>query len=158
MDNNQENKKNVILTENRGRGLFYGVIAIATFIIMAVGATFAYFTATTESMNNTVQTGSTTLQLKYISYGEAWTKKDLIPADTMVVEYSIENQSDVTISNEVTDEDGEVTYPINGNNTLCKDDYGNSICSVYVFQVTNSAASPQNVSLNVVSEKMDLLV
>lgn len=153
MDNNQENKKNVILTENRGRGLFYGVIAIATFIIMAVGATFAYFTATTESMNNTVQTGSTTLQLKYISYGEAWTKKDLIPADTMVVEYSIENQSDVTISNEVTDEEGEVTYPINGNNTLCKDDYGNSICSVYVFQVTNSAASPQSVSLNVVSEK-----
>ena len=76
MDNNQENKKNVILTENRGRGLFYGVIAIATFIIMAVGATFAYFTATTESMNNTVQTGSTTLQLIYISYGEAWTKKD----------------------------------------------------------------------------------
>ena len=153
MNNSQENKKNVILTENRGRGLFYGVIAIATFIIMAVGATFAYFTATTESMNSAVQTGSTTLQLKYISYGEAWTKDDLIPAETMVVEYSVENQSDITISNKIEGEDGEVTYPANGNNTLCKDDYGNSICSIYVFQVTNSAQSPQSVSLNVVSEK-----
>lgn len=156
MNNNQEQKNNVILSENRGRGLFYGVIAIATFIVMAVGATFAYFTATTESMNNTVKTGSTTLQLKYISYGEAWAKNDLIPADTMVVEYSVENQSDVTISNKVEEGEGEektVTYPINGNNTLCKDDYGNSICSIYVFQVTNSAASPQSVSLNVVSEK-----
>lgn len=153
MENNQINKKNVILTENRGRGLFYGVIAIATFIIMAVGATFAYFTATTESMNSSVQTGSTTLQLKYISYGGAWSKNDLIPADTMVVEYSFENQSDITITNGETTESGMVNYPVNGNNTLCKDDYGNSICSIYVFQVTNSAPSPQSVSLNVVSEK-----
>lgn len=149
MNNNQEQKNN-IMNETKGRGLFYGVIAIATFIVMAVGATFAYFTATTASMNSAVQTGSTTLELEYISYGSAWSKNDLIPADTVIVEYSVENQSDATISNEAN-EDGE--YPVNGNNTLCKDDFGNSICSVYVFQVKNSAASPQSVSLNVVSEK-----
>ena len=51
MSNNQDyeqeerKKKGFILTENKGRGLFYGVIAIATFIVMAVGATFAYFTS-----------------------------------------------------------------------------------------------------------------
>lgn len=148
MGNNQGQTNNVF-TENKGRGLFYGVIAIATFIVMAVGATFAYFTATTESMNAAVQTGSTTLQLKYISYGSAWSKADLIPANTAVVEYSVENQHDATIT---SDPDEEGVYPANGNNTLCKDDYGNSICSVYVFQVTNSANSPQSVSLNVVSE------
>lgn len=128
--------------ENKGRGLFYGVIAIATFIIMAVGATFAYFTATTSSMNGAVKTGSTTLQLQYISYNEAWMRKDLIPADTTVVEYSFENQNDTTVNDETTQ-----------SNALCKDDFGNSICSVYVFQVTNSANSPQSVSLNVVSEE-----
>lgn len=144
-----DNQKSNIINENKGRGLFYGVIAIATFIIMAVGATFAYFTATTQSMNSSVQTGSTTLELQYTSYGEAWMKDDLIPADTMVVEYSVENQDDTKISSEAG-EDG--VYPTNGNNTLCKDDYGNSICSVYVFQVTNSANSPQSVSMNVVSE------
>lgn len=146
--NNEQGKKNNVMNENKGRGLFYGVIAIATFIVMAVGATFAYFTATTESMNAAVQTGSTTLQLKYISYGTAWSKDDLIPADTEVVEYSVEYQNDVTTTT-APDEDG--VYTTNGNNTMCKDDYGNSICSIYVFQITNSAASPQTVSLNVVS-------
>ena len=58
---------------------------------MAVGATFAYFTASTSSSSNAVQTGSTSLQLKYISYNEGWMNNDLIPADTTVVEYSFEN-------------------------------------------------------------------
>ena len=150
MNNNQDQKVNIIKNETKGRGLFYGVIAVATFIVMAVGATFAYFTATTESMNAAVQTGSTTLQLQYISYGTAWSKDDLIPADTTVVEYSVEVQNDTTITS-LPSEEG--VYPANGNNTMCKDDFGNSICSIYVFQVINSAASPQTVSLNVVSEK-----
>lgn len=136
-----KNQQTSVISENKGRGLFYGVIAIATFIIMAVGATFAYFTASTNSMNAAVQTGSTTLELEYISYGSAWSQADLIPADHEVVEYSFEEQNDTTVSNEE-----------NLSNTLCKDDFGNSICSVYVFQVKNSANSPQSVSLNVVSE------
>ena len=139
---NNKTRNEHIMSENKGRGLFYGVIAVATFIIMAVGATFAYFTATTNSMNSAVQTGSTTLQLQYISYGTAWMKDDLIPANDTIVEYSFENQNDTTVSKVDT-----------LNNTLCKDDYGNSICSVYVFQVVNSAHSPQTVSLNVVSEE-----
>lgn len=153
--NNDQNKKFNIANEAKGRGLFYGVIAIATFIIMAVGATFAYFTATTESMNSAVQTGSTTLQLKFISYGEAWMNDDLIPADSIVVEYSVESQDDSTINTDPktgspVDEEG--VAPVKGNNTMCKDDFGNSICSLYAFQVTNASASPQLVSLNVISE------
>ena len=148
MNNGQNQKGNVIMNETKGRGLFYGVIAIATFIVMAVGATFAYFTATTESMNAAVQTGSTTLQLKYISYGSAWSNTELIPADTAVVEYSVEQQNDTTKA--VADESG--IYPKNAKNSLCKDDYGNSICSIYVYQVENTANSPQDVTLNVISE------
>lgn len=147
MNNGQNQKGNVIMNETKGRGLFYGVIAIATFIVMAVGATFAYFTATTESMNAAVQTGSTTLQLKYISYGSAWSNKELIPADTAVVEYSVQEQNDTT----TFVADGE-EKKANGKNSLCKDDYGNSICSIYVFQVENTANSPQDVTLNVISE------
>lgn len=157
INNNQDyeqekrKKKGFILTENKGRGLFYGVIAIATFIVMAVGATFAYFTATTNSTDSAVKTGSTTLQLKFISYGEAWSKKDLIPADTKIVEWSVEKQNDFTNTSAADKDTGK--FPVNGNNTMCKDDYGNSICSIYVFQVKNSAPSPQNVSIDVVSVK-----
>ena len=138
VDQMQKTRKD---NENKGRGLFFGVIAVATFIVMAVGATFAYFTATTNSGDDAVKTGSTTLQLKYISYGAGWMNRDLIPADTNVVEYSFENQSDATISDADT-----------LSNALCKDDFGNSICSAYVFQVYNGANSPQSVSIDVVSE------
>lgn len=126
--------------ERKGRGLFYGVIAIATFIIMAVGATYAYFTATTNSGEASVRTGSTTLQLKYISYGDGWMNTDLIPVTSNIAEYSFENQNDTTLGEQDT-----------LNNILCKDDFGNSICSVYVFQVYNNANSPQSVSISLVS-------
>jgi len=137
-----ENKKGRVANEIKGRGLFYGVIAVATFIIMAVGATFAYFTASTTSTNNSINTGSTTLKLKYISYQDAWMKNDLIPAHPNVVEYSFESQNDLTAK---IDNNGNVA------NALCKDDYGNSICSVYVFQIENSANSPQDVGIDIVS-------
>ena len=151
MDNkNIQGGKGQAISENKGRGLFYAVIAVATFIIMAVGATFAYFTATTNSANSSVKTGSTTLKLKYISYESGWMKNDLIPADTEVTEYSFENQNDTTIKAD-DEAAGEKTYT-SLKNGLCKDDFGNSICSVYVFQVKNDANSPQTVSLNVVSE------
>lgn len=123
-----------------GRELFYGVIAVASFIVMAVGATFAYFTATASSANSSIGTSSTTLELEYVSYNEAWMKDDLIPANTAVVEYSVEYQDDSTSSNDT------------GSNTLCVDDYGNSICSVYQFKVINNSNSPQTVSLDIVSE------
>lgn len=139
--NNQGNVN--IKNEMKGRGLFYGIIAVATFIVMAVGATFAYFTATTRSSNTAVTAGSTTLQLQYISYETAWSNNDLIPADTNVVQYSFEFQNDTTLNSG--------TLNAESGNLLCKDDYGNSICSVYVFQVTNSAASPQTLSMSVVS-------
>ena len=74
-----ERSQNVtIKNETKGRGLFYGVIAIAVFVIMAVGTTFAYFTATTNSADASVQTGSTNLQLEYIGYNGAWMNNDLI--------------------------------------------------------------------------------
>lgn len=151
MDNkDMQGEKGQAVSENKGRGLFYAVIAVATFIIMAVGATFAYFTATTNSANSSVKTGSTTLKLKYISYESGWMKNDLIPADTEVAEYSFENQNDTTIK--ADDENSEEKQYTSLKNGLCKDDFGNSICSVYVFQVKNDANSPQTVSLNVVSE------
>ena len=135
-------QKEGFANEFKGRGLFYGVIAVAVFIIMAVGATFAYFTATTSSADSTLRTGSTTLELDYISYESAWMRDDLIPVKSAVVEYSFQNQSDLTIRDTGT-----------MSNALCKDDFGNSICSVYVFQVRNEANSPQNVSIDVVSER-----
>jgi hypothetical protein len=133
MSNNDVNNQK-IKKKGNNRQLFYGVIAISTFIIMVVGATFAYFSANTNSADSSVKTGSTKLQLEYISYGSGWSKSKLIPVDTNVAEYSVEKQDDTT------------------QNKMCMDDFGNEICSLYVFQVKNTSNSPQNVSVNIVSE------
>lgn len=147
MDNNEGKIKN----PGNGRELFYIVITIAIFIVMAVGATFAFFTATTQSGDTDVGTRSATLSLEYISYGSAWSRDDLIPADREVSEYSVEFQDDTTFG---TNTAGDNNAPLTDkeNNTICKDDYGNSICSIYEFQIKNPADSPQTVNIDLVTE------
>ncbi len=157
-------------SKKNNRGLFYGVIAISTFIIMAVGATFAYFAATANSGNNSIQTSSSSLSLTLFSYETAWKKDDLIPVDTNVLKYSFEKQDDTTIKVEkkecfnsedesvdcedesVDESKTKITYASDKNNTICVDDYGNNICSVYVFQIVNDNPSPQTMSFSIVSE------
>lgn len=134
-DSNQTEQVNVREKE-KGKGTFYGIIAFAVFIIMAVGATFAYFTASTNSVSGSVRTGSTTLKLDFISYESAWISQNLIPAATNVVEYSVEKRPDD-----------------NSGKPMCIDDYGNEICSLYVFQVRNNANSPQDVFVSLQSEE-----
>ena len=39
---------------NNGRGIFYGVIGVATLVVAIIGATFAYFTASQSSNNGDI--------------------------------------------------------------------------------------------------------
>ena len=146
MNNQSQEQNNVKENERKGRGLFYGVIAVATFIIMAVGATFAYFTATTQSGSSSVQTRSTTLNLKFISYNDAWKSTDLIPAEDYIVAHSFMNQNDTTLVDSTKN-----------NNILCRDDSGSSVCSVYVFQVYNSNSSKQSLSVSLGSTNNEFI-
>ena len=70
---------------NGGKGLFYGVIGVATLIVAIIGATFAWFTATAgEETKTVVKTG--TLSIEYVSSGEGSGKvvdaSNLKPATT----------------------------------------------------------------------------
>ncbi|MGM9848334.1 MAG: hypothetical protein ACI312_01110 [Bacilli bacterium] len=65
---------------NRGKGLFYGVIGVATLIVAIIGATFAWFTATANGNTNTVvKTG--TLSIEYVSSGEG--ANDVVDASNL---------------------------------------------------------------------------
>lgn len=169
-NNGQVNDNQIKNNERRGRGLFYGIIATATFIVMAVGATFAYFAATASSANTSITTGSTSLSLDLLSYETAWSRTELIPVNTYIAKYSFEQQDDTTRriesktcynasseevdceSSDVDDSKTVIKYVEGNNNTMCVDDYGNAICSVYVFQVINDNASPQTMTFKLVSE------
>lgn len=73
--------------ENNGKGIFYGVIGVATLIVAIIGATFAYFSASTSNSDtikgNTLDVASSfTLNVEKITFGGATApSNDLVPAE-----------------------------------------------------------------------------
>jgi hypothetical protein len=58
------------------RGVFYAIMGVATLVITLIGATFAYFVATTNSAANAITTGSTTVSLSFDDNTVSSTKVD----------------------------------------------------------------------------------
>lgn len=113
---------------NNGRGIFYGVIGVATLVVAIIGATFAYFSASVTK-NNIVNVGSTTLTLTLD--GELWhTRTDMIPVETLDEDTNTPNTLFYTFPG-MEDAEGET-----GAGT-CRDLVGNGICSMYQFTITN---------------------
>ena len=105
-----------------GRGIFYGVIGVATLVVAIIGATFAYFTASASNENAitgnmaTIEIGLTVSQVTTADDGPG-----LIPMSNSMVEVAVN-----------TAESG---------NNICIDDAGNAVCQVYKAVVTNSSAA-----------------
>ena len=75
--------------ENNGKGIFYGVIGVATLIVAIIGATFAYFSATVSGNGSDI-TGTTlnvsgtalSLEVNKVTFsGTTAPSNDLVPAD-----------------------------------------------------------------------------
>lgn len=108
------------MENNNGRGIFYGVIGVATLIVAIIGATFAYFTATANSAPDAVTVGGANVSL---DWGEVKTglKSNLIPLDPSQAGFS---------------------KIIGTSATSCQDKNNNNVCSVYQFSVGNKAGNP----------------
>ena len=107
--------------KNSRRGVFYGVIGVATLVVAIIGATFAYFTASGSVTNNI--TGN----MANISFGLTVEKvvdpgatSGMIPMSNTMVETAINNK---------------------GDNATCVDDNGNAVCQVYKITVTNNSTA-----------------
>ena len=116
--------------ENKnGRGIFLGVVSVATLVVAIIGATFAFFSASGGSANNAVTAGATTL------------------GDT-VITLSSNNSKLATNLIPVASENAHFArYPgvaASGEHS-CLDDNSNEICSVYEFTVTNNASVAQTI-------------
>lgn len=108
------------MEENRkGPGVFYAVVGVATLVVAIIGATFAYFSATTT--NDTNVTGSTasgaSLSMVITRESDAGTAANMIPMLT-------------------TDLQKGVTGT---NSKSCIDANGNTVCQVYKITVTNGS-------------------
>ena len=124
--------------ENKnGKGIFYGVIGVATLIVAIIGATFAYFTATTASgqyLTGTAATASLEViveRLTGYSAGEG-------VADATQAKYVMVPQLDKGLSQAVRG--SNVT-----GDKACIDANGSLVCSIYKILVHNTGSAAIDV-------------
>ena len=102
-----------------GKGIFYGVIGVATLVVAVIGATFAYFTATQS--NNLVITGNAASIQFNLKVERAETtdiaQGGLIPMSNSMVHEAVSK------------------------NVTCVDDNGNSVCQIYKITVDNTSSA-----------------
>ncbi len=114
--------------KNTGRGIFYGVIGVATLVVAIIGATFAYFTATaTNATNITGNMASVSFGLDVHKVTTADEKLGgMIPMSNSMVEAAVKNKNDSTSANKPE---------------ICVDDNGNAVCQIYKISVTNNGTA-----------------
>lgn len=111
------------MENNNGKGIFYGVIGVATLVVAIIGATFAYFTATATNDNTIAGNAATTrLQLAVEKLSTDATG-GLIPLDQEDPAGTAQLQQALSATQQ------------------CVDDNGNTVCQVYKITVTNSGSS-----------------
>lgn len=126
------------MENNNGRGIFYGVIGVATLVVAIIGATFAYFSASVTAEGN-VTAGTANIELTMVE-DITGLKQKLIPIDTDAAGAGAEGNKDT-----VNYLDAFKVVPVNDANR-CQDDLGNEICSVYKFTIQNNNSTTQTVT------------
>ena len=107
---------------NKGRGVFYGVIGVATLVVAIIGATFAYFTASQNAGNNVIGGNMATIGFnlevtKVLDPGEG---SGMIPMSNSMVEPAVSKIA---------------------NTGGCTDDAGNAVCQIYKITITNTSTA-----------------
>ena len=119
------------MENKKGNGIFLGVIGVATLIVAIIGATFAYFSASTSSANNAISVNSTQLSLGY-SDDTSKLKTNLIPATDEIAKFGATDTTHINTKG------------------ACIDDNGNEVCGVYDFFVGNpSGTTAQKIYANI---------
>ena len=131
--------------ENNGKGIFYGVIGVATLIVAIIGATFAYFSAQEE---NTETVRGTAAQAKI-----SLTVEKLTEITTTTVEPEGEEGEPTTTTTTnygvmVPQLDAYINDAVAGSDEYgsCIDTTGNVVCQVYKITVRNDGNAVANLN------------
>ena len=129
------------MENKKGNGLFLGIVSVATLIVAIMGATFAFFSATTNSEINTVNLGAYEFKLA-LSVNPVWNIEGglipLLPNETIENAEAPNNTNLMYALNVGGDTDKESTE-----NPLkpCIDDQGLQVCALYEVTITNTATN-----------------
>ena len=114
--------------KNNGRGIFYGVIGVATLVVAIIGATFAYFTATATNATNitgNMATVSFGLQVSKVTTADE-KLGGMIPMSNSMVEAAVKGNGKKDTAD---------------TQQICVDDNGNAVCQIYKISVTNNGTA-----------------
>lgn len=124
------------MENKRGNGIFLGIVSVATLIVAIIGATFAYFSASTESNEGAI--GATayeynlTLSVSPIyPEGIAPALIPLNPNGAVNVEEGATGPTNTT----------NLLYAINEATNKCVDDNGLQVCALYQVKIENKAVN-----------------
>lgn len=119
---------------NNGKGLFYGVVGVATLIVAIIGATFAYFTVNATLDNTQADDiggeaanfgeGTVTYTITKVTDGT----QALIPLGSAAVGTATDQRSAALNADE-----------------MCYDVNGNKVCDVYKVVLTNNSTTASAV-------------
>lgn len=112
------------MENNNGKGIFYGVIGIATLIVAIIGATFAYFTASYQTSNTAINVTS------YSGFSVSLSMNKIAPA--AAVNKLIPLDSATYMSSALTHTNS------NGALEPCIDINGDQVCAIYEMTLTNN--------------------
>ena len=113
---------------NNGRGLFYGVIGVATLIVAIIGATFAYFSVNANITNNNGISGDTVNVSDTTITG---TLTRVTPSTVSMVPLKTEE-----LQNGITGEGGQ----------QCIDENGAKVCDIYTLTIKNTSSAPVSLA------------
>ena len=123
--------------DNRGRDIFYGVVAIATLIVAIIGATLAYFSVTASSNEGAVSAVGGTVSIEYNDGQQVTAQAEkLIPSTFEVVK-----QVYADTIGKLTTDDFETP-------NACLDENNREVCSAYRFTVRSDVERTISATLN----------
>ena len=123
------------MDNNKSRGIFLGVLSVATLIVSIIGATFAYFVANASGNEGNVQAGAANVAGTLTLTETVDYRQNMIPVTEEIMKTSYKRTGEVT-GNGTGRCEG---YSAAGGNTVY------NLCSIYQFTVSNTASIAQTI-------------
>lgn len=123
------------MDNNKSRGIFLGVLSVATLIVSIIGATFAYFVASANGNENAVQAGTANVAGTLTLTETVDYRQNMIPVTETLMKTSYKRTEAATGTGTGRCEG----YSAAGGNTVY------NLCSIYQFTVSNSATIAQTI-------------
>lgn len=121
------------MENSKGRGIFLGVVSVATLIVAIIGATFAWFSASVGSGENDVN-------LTAYQFDADLTVKRVFPTDENASKKIIPFVPDKVLREGQGDQTNNMNYALNEATDKCVDSSGYLVCSLYRITVTNNGS------------------